>query len=534
MLLDRGIAPGTRIAIRATSTITEATLFFAVQFAGGVVVPLSARTADRQLELVDRMDPAYLLAVDPDESSAPVEQTITVTCAESGRVVCPASELDYSAPGFDRGSEDLAAIVPTAGTTGEPTTPALTNRNLLAGATMLDQRLSVTSDDVVATVAPPTHVLSLVAPLAAWSAGGTTADVTIADLLADLRQTSPTRLLTVPRLCRRLYGTIERLREGGGRLLSRVLHWADDVAREYGAAVATDEEIGYRLRARHALANRLVFAALRRRLGLDRVSEIVAAGGPVDPELQTVFRGMGLPLLSGYGTTETSGFATMPDPGDVADGTVGAPLPDCTVRLADDGEVLVAGPQVIDRYWRDEPTTRGAIIDDWFHTGDLGHWHDDEALGLLDRKPHMQTLQDGTPVSPVRVERALRRSPVIADALAIAEDRPHVTALLQPAFETLIAWAERDGVSIDGVERDEPGTVIAVDADALDRPPVRNRFDDAVSDANERLDDHETVEGFQVLDRSFRLDEGELSPLLEKRRDRIRARFDETIDGLYE
>ena len=116
-------------------------------------------------------------------------------------------------------------------------------------------------------------------------------------------------------------------------------------------------------------------------------------GGPIDSELQAIFRGFGIPLLSGYGTTETAGLVTLPTPDTNEHGTVGEPLAGCTLRLADDGEALIAGPQVIDRYWDDDTTTRGAIIDGWFHSGDLGHWHDGN-LRLLDRKRHMATLFD--------------------------------------------------------------------------------------------------------------------------------------------
>jgi long-chain acyl-CoA synthetase len=536
MLRDRGVDPGSRVGVDVTTTATtaRATLFVAVQFAGGVYVPVGT-DAGPGSEFRRKIDPTCIL--DPGQRAAAererTDDTIPLSVGADGRITVSARDAERSLPGPDRSPDDVAAIVPTAGTTGAPALPALTHRNLLAGATMLDTRLSFGEDDVLAAVVPPTHALASVAPLACWAGGGTLADASAADLLADLRHAKPTRLLTVPRLCRQLYATLERMQLESGTVLGRLLAWADDVAREYGGALGSDAEPEYSLRVTHAVADRLVFATLRRRLGLQRVEQIVAAGGPIDPDLQTVFRGLGVPVLSGYGTGETTGVAALPAPEAAADGTVGAPLPGCTIRLADDGAVLVGGPQVIDQYWRDETTTKGAIIDGWFHSGDLGRWHD-TMLGLLDRKEQMATLDSGDPVSPARVERSLRRSPVVADAVAVAADRPSVTALLQPAFETLLAWARQEGIPMTDVKRDETGTVVGVDRDSLDTAPVHDRFEQAVASANDQLAEHETVEAIHVLDRCLRLDEDELTPLLETRRNRIEQQFAEEIDALYE
>jgi long-chain acyl-CoA synthetase len=534
-LLDRGVDPGDRVLVADLPEPAQTASFLGVQFAGGVFVPPGA-PSHRPSDLVDRFEPVCVLegSEETTGTTAPDAFDTTASLTLTGDRECslPPTDPDGSVTGYDRSPDDVAAILPTSGTTGDPVAPVLTHQQLLAGAATVARRLRLDEEDALAPVIPSSHVHALVWALACLAQGGTVTRPRIDDLVADLRHVTPTRLVTVPRLYRRLYGIFERLREGSDGVTARLLGWAETVAREYGTAVTSESGAGRRLRVTHALLDRLVFATVRRRLGLHRVEQAVAVGGTVDTELQTVFRGLGVPVLSGYGRTETAGLVALPEPEEPADGTVGTPLAGSTLRLADDGELLVAGPQVMDRYWQDETATRGAIIDGWFHSGDLGQWQDDQ-LRILDRKRHMATLSDGKPVSPARVECHLRRAPIVADAVAVADDRPHVGALLQPAFETLLAWAERENGSISGVQRDDTGAVTGVDDDVLERPRLRDRFQRAVESANDHLADHETVEVFHVLPRTFRVDEGELTPLLEKRRERILERFQPEIDALY-
>ncbi|WP_158202628.1 AMP-dependent synthetase/ligase [Halomarina oriensis] len=525
--------PGDRLGVRAETRYEWSLVDLASILAGLVLVPVypsfSASQARYVLEdaavrtLVTERDP-------PLEVAGAVEWVVDVEDLPHVEDVDP-DDL----PGFDVSDDDLATIIYTSGTTGFPKGCELTHRNFLAQLAAVASFIESKPGDTATCFLPLSHVYQRISNYADWNQGVSTVFMAVPSLLEDLGETQPNGFVTVPRVYRRMYdGVRKQVAEAEGAR-GRIARWALDVAREYGRAVDGGGTPSARLRARHRLADRLVYGQLRERLGLSDVSFAITGAASIDPELLHFLWGIGVPVLEGYGATETTAGGTLNRPGEMRAGTVGKPVPGIEVALADDGEVLLRGPQVMRGYWNRPEATAEAIDDEgWYHTGDVGEF-DGEYLRIVDRKKRLQVLDTGKNVYPGPIETALRRSPYVAEAMVVGEGRKYVTALVQPNFDLLVSFAEEHGLPYDAdeLERDHDGTVVAVPTDLLDHEEVRDLVQAEVDAANEDLAEYERVKRIAVIERALSVDEEELTPTLKKRRGTISEHFDDRIEALY-
>ena len=531
-LRDLGLEPGDRVGIESETRYEWSVLDVATLLTGTVLVPVYPTFSPAQSAYVLEDAGASVLATEePDVPAAVEEATETVLDVAD----LPTGEFDTDTIPEPE-PEDLATIIYTSGTTGDPKGVELTHRNFRGELALLNETVPSFEPGRRGTCfLPLSHIYQRVLTYYLWDNGHATVFMTPDTLLADLTATEPHILGTVPRVYRRMYdGLTDQVAEMGSAKAGLV-RWAMGVAREYGRAVeAGGPGVSAGLRARHAVAERLVFSSLREEFGLGNVEFAITGAASLDAGLLRFFWGMGVPLLEVYGATETTGGVTFNHLDSFKSGTVGKPLPETEVTLSEHDEVLVRGPTIMREYWNKPDVTAESLTDGWYHTGDVGRWNG-EFLEIVDRMKHMQVLDTGKNVYAEPIETALRRQEHVAEALVIAEDQKYVTALVQPNFDALLTFAEAESIDYDGaaVERDGDEAVSVPDA-LLDHGAVQGLFDEAVAAANEDLADHQTVKRFALIERAFSVEEDELTPTLKKRRRDIQANFADRIDAMYE
>ncbi|MFD1512914.1 AMP-dependent synthetase/ligase [Halomarina rubra] len=525
--------PGDRLGIRAETRYEWSLVDVASILAGLVLVPVYPSFSPEQARYVLEDAGVRTLVTERDpplEVAGAVEWVVDVEDL-------PRDEgfEEDDLPGFDVEDDDLATIIYTSGTTGFPKGCELTHRNFLAQLAAVASFIDSEPGDTSTCFLPLSHVYQRISNYADWNQGVATVFIEVPRLLEDLGETQPNGFVTVPRVYRRMYdGVQKQIRETEGAR-GRIARWAVGVAHEYGRAVDGGGTPGPGLRARHALADRLVYGQLRERLGLRDVNFAITGAASIDADLLHFLWGIGVPVMEGYGATETAAGGTLNRPGEMRAGTVGRPVPGIEITLADDGEVLIRGPQVFRGYWNNPEATAEAIdADGWYHTGDVGEW-DGEFLKIVDRKKRLQVLDTGKNVYPGPIETALRRSPYIGEAMVVGEGRKYVTALVQPNFDVVVSFAEERGLAYDeeAVERDDDGTVVAVPTELLDHEAVRDLLQAEVDAANADLAGYEQVKRIAVVERTFTVENEELTPTLKKRRRNIAENFGDRIEALY-
>ena len=372
-LLDSGLEPGDRVGIRAEPRLEWHIADLACYLAGLIPVPVSQLYSEERVAHVIRdADPEILLTDQelPEQVAGSVE-TLPITEMPTGE----REEL----PGFDADPDDIATIVYRIGTTEHPRGCAVTHRNLAAGIEMLASALPLSAGWTGTCFLPPAHMYQRVLTYYMWDQGAAAAYIDPNNLIEELNAIQPELLVGVPQVYEQLHEEIQdRQDESGG--LKQAL--SSGVARSVGEAKNEGRGLSTHLSVKHAVANRTVFASLREQLGLANIEYALTGTEAIDTELLEFFRGFDVPLSEIYEATELSGLATLNEAGEYDADTAGAPLPGTEIALADDDEILVRGPNVIDQYWNDTAAWRETLRDGWYHTGDLGRFNDEGALEI--------------------------------------------------------------------------------------------------------------------------------------------------------
>lgn len=300
------------------------------------------------------------------------------------------------------------------------------------------------------------------------------------------------------------------------------------------------EKYGFWLNLKRIIADRLVFSKIRENLGLTRIRFVCSSAAELQKELAYMFNGMGIPVIEGYGMTETAAPSNLNPVGRFKPGTVGPPIPGIEEAIAEDGEILVRGDNVMKGYWRKEAETRKAFTDDgWLRTGDLGEFDRDGCPIFLGRRKHIIVLDTGKNVSPIPIEEELLKNPLVSDAVIIGDGKPYVTALIVPNFSMLIEFADKNGIDYDRsktrVQKSISGEeeIVAVDENLLENNAVKELYDEIVNDVNSRLATYETIKKFKLLPEAFSLEKGEVTPTLKKRRHVILKKYEKLIEEMY-
>jgi long-chain acyl-CoA synthetase len=541
-LMVAGIERGDRIALLSKTRFEWTLLDYAIWAVGGSTVPIYETSSPEQVEwilsdsgakavvvetpahremvqeLVTRLgEPALIWQIDPTTNSAGPAAAIEELTALGIEV----SDEAVRERATTVGAEDLATLIYTSGTTGRPKGCEITHRNLLAvtRSALSEFPGLMQPGNSMLLFLPLAHVLARMVQCCCVYARITLGHLPdVKNLVAELAEFRPTFVLAVPRVFEKVYNSAKQKAhaEGKGRLFDIAVATAVEWSRAQEAG-----GVGLALRAKHALFDQLVYSKLRAVLG-GRCLAAVSGGAPLGERLGHFFRGIGVLVLEGYGLTETSAPATANTEKHVKIGTVGQPLPGVQIKIDDDGEVLVKGPGVLRRYWHNEQATEDAIVDGWFHTGDLGELDQDGFLRITGRKKEIIVTAAGKNISPAALEDRIRAHRLISQCMVVGDKQPFIAALITLDAEALPAWVAECGKPA--------GHSIA---DLIDDEDLRAVVQHAVDDANKTVSKAETVRKFQILPVDFTEGGGQLTPTLKLKRAVVAKEFAAEIEALY-
>ena len=420
---------------------------------------------------------------------------------------------------------DLLTLIYTSGTTGPPKGVELTHANLLAELEATSSYLPNGPDDRILSYLPDAHIANRWGSHYSSLYSGmqiTTLD-DLKQAIAVLPSLRPTLFGAVPQVWYKLKAAIDKtLAEESNPVKKKLALWAIDVGRRRARLQSDGKPVPRALAVQHAVADKSVLSAIRGKLGLDQVRAAVTGAAAISPEVLEFVLALGIPCSEVWGMSETSCVVTMNRPGAIRIGTVGQAVPCATIRVAEDGELLVSGPLLMKGYRNDPVKTAEAIDSDgWLHTGDIGEIDADGYVRLIDRKKEIIVNAAGKNMSPANIEGALRAAcPMLGGAVAIGNDRPYNVALLALDPDALAVFAEQHGL---GGSHDE----------LTQHPVVLDSIAKSVEEANSKLSRVEQIKKYKVLTTIWEPSGDELTPTMKLKRKPIDAKYAEEIDKLY-
>ncbi len=515
MIADLAALTVGAVTVPAYTTNTVRDHQFILEHSGAATVIYSgAQVAQRLLPALEQVPSVRrVIAMEPPTTSG----TVSVTSWDE--VIARGDAADRTPLPLPDG-DDLACIIYTSGTAGTPKGVMLTHGNILAnviGAIDLLEELGVGDDEVFLSFLPLSHSYEHTA--GQFVPIGIGAQIYYAEgvdtLVQNLTEARPTILTCVPRL----YEVMRTRIQAGVNRAGPFRQWLFKKAGELGAKRYEGEPLGPADRLLNAVLDRLVRRKVNERFG-GRLKAMVSGGAPLNYDVGIFFAALGLPIYQGYGQTEAAPVISANRPNKHKLKSVGLPLRDVEIKIADDGELLVRGPLVMRGYWHDEAATAATLIDGWLHTGDIGTIDDEGFVYITGRKKEMIVNSGGDNVSPQRVEGVLSLEPEIGQVLVYGDRRPHLVALVVPDAEMLAGFARQHQLEND------PEALAA-------HPELHKIVSAAIGRANEQLSVIERVRRFKIMPEAFTIDNGTMTPTLKLRRPIIVDRFKDDLEGLY-
>ncbi|WP_445279634.1 AMP-dependent synthetase/ligase [Streptomyces sp. DSM 118148] len=553
-LIELGLEPEQRVALAASTRVEWILADLGIMCAGGATTTIYPQTnADESAFILSDSDSRILIAEDAAQLAKAVEKraelpaltkvvVIDPAGVETGDWVTTLTELEQrGAAHLEKHPElikervgaisrdQLATLIYTSGTTGRPKGVRLPHDNWAYMAKAIAATGLVSGDDVQYLWLPLAHVFGKVLTSGQIEVGHVTAvDGRVDKIIENLPVVQPTYMAAVPRIFEKVYNGVAAKAREGGAAKYRIFQWAAEVAREY-AKVSQDNfrrtgahSVPFGLAARHKVADTLVYGKLREAFG-GRLRACVSGASALAPEIGYFFAGAGIHILEGYGLTESSA-ASFVNPGEAyRTGTVGKPLPGTEVRIADDGEILLRGPGIMDGYHQQpEKTAEVLESDGWFHTGDIGELSADGYLRITDRKKDLIKTSGGKYVAPAEVEGQFKAvCPYVSNILVHGADRNYCTALIALDEAAILQWATDNGL-----EGKPYAEVVAA-------PQTVEMVDGYVKQLNEGLQRWQTIKKFRLLPRDLDVEHGEITPSLKLKRPVVEREYKHLIDEMY-
>lgn len=532
-LIASGIEPGDRVAILSSTRYEWSVLDYAIWRAGATTVAIYETSAPDQVQWILEDSGTRLLIAENTEqrdrhkavidAAADLRETLLIEGDAINELVKRGESVGTDVLDQRQANAtaaDAATLIYTSGTTGRPKGVVLTHANFLAECAATRDAVGAGLEEGKSTLLflPLAHVFARVVAVGCVENAvvlGHTND--IPNLIDDLAVFKPNYVLSVPRVFEKVYNSAKQKAYDGGK--GSIFDRAADTAIEYSKAMEKGR-IGLGLKVKHAVFDKLVYGKLRAALG-GQCEGAISGGAPLGARLGHFFRGVGIPVYEGYGLSETTAAVTANNETDQRVGSVGRPVPGVSVAIADDGEVLLKGPVVFGGYWHNEKATAEAIIDGWFHTGDIGKL-EDGYLYITGRKKELIVTAGGKNVSPAQLEDTIRAHPLISQCLVVGDNKPFIGALITLDPEALPGWLERNGLPAD--------TPLP---DLASNDKIRAEIDAAVKDANTKVSNAEAIKKFVVLDTDFTIESGELTPTMKLKRAVIHDAHKQAIADLY-
>jgi len=419
------------------------------------------------------------------------------------------------------GEDDLLTLIYTSGTTGNPKGVMLTHRNLVQNVLAAAERAPVSSEDLALEFLPLCHVFERMVGYLYFYRSVTRAYCSVYDVGDLVAGISPTVFAGVPRFYEKVFDKVMSSVEKAPPIRRALFNWAVGKGKAaYPARLAGEAPggLGYKL------ADKLVLSKIRQALG-GRVRFAISGGAPLPVFVNDFFQSVGVWLLEGYGLTETSPVIAVngAHPGKTRLGTVGQAVHNVEVKLAEDGELLVRGPSIMDGYWNKPDKTAEVFTEDgFFRTGDIAEIDDEGFIKITDRKKDIIVTAGGKNIAPQPIENELKRSPYVDNAVLIGDRRPYIVALLSPNTEELEPWAKSQGIEYSSV------------AELAEHPKVLELFANVVDSTNESLARYEQLKKFTVLPLMLSIEDGHLTPTLKVKRRVVEKSYSSLVDKLYE
>ncbi|WP_317443263.1 AMP-dependent synthetase/ligase [Streptomyces collinus] len=553
-LIELGLGPEQRVALASSTRVEWILADLGIMCAGGATTTVYPQTnADESAFILADSESRVLIAEDAAQVAKAVERRAELPALTKVVVIDPAgvetddwvttlTELEQRGTAYLEKhpqlikervgaitKDQLATLIYTSGTTGRPKGVRLPHDNWSYMAKAIAATGLVTADDVQYLWLPLAHVFGKVLTSGQIEVGHVTAvDGRVDKIIENLPVVQPTYMAAVPRIFEKVYNGVAAKAREGGAAKYRIFQWAAGVAREY-AKVTQDNfrrtgtaAVPFGLAAKHKVADTLVYAKLREAFG-GRLRACVSGASALSPEIGYFFAGAGIHILEGYGLTESSA-ASFVNPGEAyRTGTVGKPLPGTEVRIADDGEVLLRGPGIMDGYHQQpEKTAEVLESDGWFHTGDIGELSPDGYLRITDRKKDLIKTSGGKYVAPAEVEGQFKAvCPYVSNILVHGADRNYCTALIALDEPSILQWAKDNGL-----EGRSYAEVVAA-------PQTVEMVDGYVKELNEGLQRWQTIKKFRLLPRDLDVEHGEITPSLKLKRPVVEREYKGLIDEMY-
>jgi long-chain acyl-CoA synthetase len=538
-LIELGVEKGDKVSILA-NTRPEWTYFdFAALSAGAVVVPIYQTNSPEECQYVLENSDAKVVVVEDDEQMAKIREVrdrlpllkhvVRMTGASEDAI----SLEDLAARGGGRDAaewearwrsvtpEDICTFIYTSGTTGPPKGCIISHGNYRAMLDMVHETSVIEEGDLTYLYLPLAHSFALLIQLGSFDLGTTIAywERDPLKIMSDLIELRPTYFPSVPRIFEKIYTAATSGMEKTGGIKKAIFDWSIKVGEKVRKIERAGRKPGFLLRKRYEFADKQVLSKIRGLFG-GNLRLAVSGAAPINPEILRFFDAAGVLVLEGWGMTETSTAATISSPDDFKIGTIGKPFPGCEVKIAEDGEILVKGPNVFQGYYKNEEATRETIVDGWLHTGDIGEIDSEGFIKITGRKKDIIITAGGKNITPANLENEIKQHPLVSQCVVVGDRKPYLVALVTLDPEDAVAYAREHGLPEDPAE-------LASNAE------IRKAIEDHVGKVNERFARVEQVKKVAILPHDLSQESGELTPTLKVKRAVVAAKHEREIEQLY-
>lgn len=545
-LYSLGLRKGDRIAILAPNSPEWTLVDAGCQFGGVIDVPIYTTLAADSVQFILNDSEARVIFLQDGENCSrlmsaiegcsSIEKIVLFSESETGderiislkKLESDGQRLRADNPALvnelrdSLKPTDIATLIYTSGTTGEPKGVMLTHTNLISNVLDASEKYAFDGLDVSLSVLPLSHVFERTGMYVYIRYGMCVHFAESIEKVPDnLKEVRPTIFIGVPRIFEKVFERARLKAAQAGRVNEMIFDWAIDVAKQYAALKENSDPIPVTLTAQHAVADKVVYQKLRDFFG-GRLRFCITGGAALPDEIFLIFTGAGISIMQGYGLTETSPVISSNNPTAVRVGTVGRPIRNVKVRIADDGEIEVTGPGVMLGYYHREEETKEVFTEDgWFRTGDIGNIDEDGYLSITDRKKELFKTSGGKYIAPSHIEQMLRSSRFVNQAVLVGNERKFPAALIVPNFEMLESYAKLKELNI------------KTPSEFCQHPRVLDLLKRQIESHTQGLSQFEKVKRFVLLEQELTVENGELTPTLKIKRRVIDEKYQSIINQLY-
>ncbi|HET7591259.1 MAG TPA: long-chain fatty acid--CoA ligase [Solirubrobacterales bacterium] len=538
-LVDLGVRKGDRVSILG-NTRPEWTYFdFAALSIGATVVPIYQTNSPEECRYVLENSDAKVVVVEDGEQLEKVRQVRDqlpqleqiVLMTGSAEDALSIDDLAARGAGADAAAwerlyssvtpADICTFIYTSGTTGPPKGCIISHGNYRAMLDMVNEVSVIEDEDVAYLYLPLAHSFALLIQLGTFDLGTTLAywEGDPLKILPNLAELKPTYFPSVPRIFEKIYTAATSAIEKEGGLKKKVFDWAIKVGTKMREAQRSGRKPGFLLQRQYAFADKQVLSKIRGLFG-GRIRLAVSGAAPINPEILRFFDAAGVLVLEGWGMTETSTAATISTPEDFKVGAIGKPFPGCQVKIAEDGEILVKGPNVFQGYHKNPEATAETIVDGWLHTGDIGEIEADGFIKITGRKKDIIITAGGKNITPANLEAEIKQHPLVSQCVVVGDRRPYLVALVTLDPEEAVKYAQEHNLP------EDPAALAS-------NPDVKAAIEAHVEKINQSFARVEQVKKISILPYDLSQESGELTPTLKVKRAVVAQKHEDAIEQLY-